>query len=294
MKFSKRMRYVLLAATIAAGTGGVAIAQNAATYDPAQLPATTGKVAQYSLTPRGDVDGLILQDGTEVHFPPHLGTQLVFVAKPGDSVTIHGLKARNVAMVMAMQVTNDTTSKSVTDAGPAGGPPPREERGPGAERGRGPGSPGPVAAGQPGVGQPGMDRGPDARGPDARGPDRDGPVIKAQGVIKAQLHGPRGDLNGVLLQDGTIVRLPPPEAQSREAALAVGKTIFVSGGGNESALGKVVAARMIGTSEQDATSMMPRRDGRGPQAGAADAGRAPAVDPAAAPATEPAPAPATK
>ena len=92
-------------------------------------------------------------------------------------------------------------------------------------------------------------------------------MIKAQGVIKAQLHGPRGDLNGVLLQDGTIVRLPPPEAQSREAALAVGKTIFVSGGGNESALGKVVAARMIGTSEQDATSMMPRRDGRGPQRG---------------------------
>lgn len=297
MRFPKRMRYVLLAATIAAGTGGVAIAQNAATYDPAQLPATTGKVAQYSLTPRGDVDGLILQDGTEVHFPPHLGTQLVFVAKPGDSVTIHGLKARNVPMVMAMQVTNDATSKSVTDAGPAGGPPPREDRGPGPngpERGRGPGGPGPVAAGQPG-----MDRGPDGRGPEGRGPegrgpegrvpegrgpDRDGPVITAQGVIKAQLHGPRGDLNGVLLQDGTIVRLPPPEAQSREAALAVGKTIFVSGGGNESALGKVVAARTIGTSEQDATSMMPRRDGRGPQAGAPDAGRSPAVDPAAAPA----------
>ncbi|MGI4799482.1 MAG: hypothetical protein ACRYG8_36690 [Janthinobacterium lividum] len=286
MKFPKRMRYVLLAATIAAGTGGVAIAQNAATYDPAQLPATTGKVAQYSLTPRGDVDGLILQDGTEVHFPPHLGTQLVFVAKPGDSVTIHGLKARNVPMVMAMQVTNDATSKSVTDAGPAGGPPPREDRGPGPERGRGPGGPGPVAGGPPGLGQPGMDRGPDGRGPDARGLDRDGTVLTAQGVIKAQLHGPRGDLNGVLLQDGTIVRLPPPEAQSREAALAVGKTIFVSGGGNESALGKVVAARTIGTSEQDATSTMPRRDGRGPQVGGPDAGPAPAADPAAAPTTK--------
>ena len=286
MKFSKRMRYVLLAATIAAGTGGVAIAQNAATYDPAQLPATTGKVAQYSLTPRGDVDGLILQDGTEVHFPPHLGTQLVFVAKPGDSVTIHGLKARNVPMVMAMQITNDGTSKSVTDAGRAGGPPPREERGPDPERGRGPGGPGPVAGGPPGMGQPGMDRGPDGRGPDARGRERDGAVLTAQGVIKAQLHGPRGDLNGVLLQDGTIVRLPPPEAQSREAALAVGKTIFVSGGGNESALGKVVAARTIGTSEQDATSMMPRRDGRGAQAGGADAGRAPAAAVAPAPTTK--------
>ena len=288
MKFSKRMRYVLLAATIAAGTGGVAIAQNAATYDPAQLPATTGKVAQYSLTPRGDVDGLILQDGTEVHFPPHLGTQLVFVAKPGDSVTIHGLKARNVAMVMAMQVTNDATSKSVTDAGPAGGPPPRDDRGPGPA---GPGreGPGPMARG-PGQDGPGRE-GPGREGPGRGGPGREGPVIKAQGVIKAQLHGPRGDLNGVLLQDGTIVRLPPPEAQSREAALAVGKTIFVSGGGSESDLGKVVAARTIGTSEQDATSMMPRRDGRGAVADPAAAPPVPAdgapVAPDAAPATAP-------
>ena len=36
-------------------------------------------------------------------------------------------------------------------------------------------------------------------------------TLEAAGRIKAQLHGPRGDLNGVLLEDGTIVRLPPPE-----------------------------------------------------------------------------------
>ena len=53
------------------------MAQNAASYDPGQLPPIEGKVAEYSLTPRGDVDGLILADGTEVHLPPHLGTQLV-------------------------------------------------------------------------------------------------------------------------------------------------------------------------------------------------------------------------
>ncbi len=239
MNIPKRMRYVLLAATLAAGTGGIAVAQNAATYDPAQLPATKGTVAQYSLTPRGDVDGLILADGTEVHFPPHLGTQLVFLVKPGDAVTINGLKARNVPMVMAMQITNDATSKSVADTGrPAGGPPPREH-GPGRE-GHGPGGPGPM-----------------------------GQKLDAQGVVKMQLHGPRGDLNGVLLQDGTIVRLPPPEAQRREAALAVGKTIYVQGDGMASPLGRVVEARMIGTSAQDATAlpMPPRHDHRGPPGG---------------------------
>ena len=59
-----KTRYMLLAATLFAGGIGAAIAQSTATYDPAQLPAIQGKVAEYSLTPRGDVDGLILADGT--------------------------------------------------------------------------------------------------------------------------------------------------------------------------------------------------------------------------------------
>ena len=51
-----------------------------------------GKVAQYSLTPRGAVDGLILADGTEAYLPPHLSTQIVFAVRPGDAVTIEGRK----------------------------------------------------------------------------------------------------------------------------------------------------------------------------------------------------------
>ena len=66
-----KIRHILLAATLLAGGVGGAVAQgvmnNGATYDSAQLPAIQGKVAEYSLTPRGDVDGLILADGTEVH-----------------------------------------------------------------------------------------------------------------------------------------------------------------------------------------------------------------------------------
>ena len=103
------------------GGAGIAVAQNATTYDPARLPATNGKVAEYTLTSRGDVDGLILTDGTEVHLPPHLGTQLVFAVKPGDVVTIHGLRARAIPMVQAMSVSNDATGNTVTDTG-AGGP----------------------------------------------------------------------------------------------------------------------------------------------------------------------------
>lgn len=80
------------------------------------------KVAQYRLIPRGDVDGLILSDGTEVHTPPHPGAQFVAAVKPGDAVTIHGLRARNLPLVQAMQVSNDAGGATVTDTGPGEGP----------------------------------------------------------------------------------------------------------------------------------------------------------------------------
>jgi hypothetical protein len=51
-----------------------------------RFPATRGTVKQYTLTPRGDVDGLILNDGTEVKLPPHLTSQIVFAIRPGDAV----------------------------------------------------------------------------------------------------------------------------------------------------------------------------------------------------------------
>ena len=195
-----RTRHWLLAATLLAGGVGAAVAQNAATYDPAQLPAIEGKVAEYSLTPRGDVDGLILADGTEVHLPPHLGTQLVYAVKPGDAVTIRGLKARAIPMIQAMSVKNDATGTTVTDTG-AGGPP------------------GPRGAQQ---------------------------ALTDTGRIKAQLHGPRGDLNGALLEDGTIVRLPPPEATRLAAVLTTGANLTVQGQGIEGPLGRVIEVQSIG------------------------------------------------
>jgi hypothetical protein len=185
------------------------------------LPAMQGKVAEYSLTPRGDVDGLILTDGTEVHLPPHLGTQLVFAVKPGDSVTIHGLRARAIPMVQAMSVSNDATGNTVTDNGPGG-----------------PG--GPHGAEQ---------------------------SLTAQGRIKAQLHGPQGDLNGVLLEDGTIVRLPPPEAQRLASELTPGAPLYAEGDGFTGPLGRIIAAQSLGSSPTQITQIAappPPRPGRRP------------------------------
>jgi hypothetical protein len=194
--FRPKFKSVLLAtALMALAAGDVAYAQLSATYDPAQLPAIKGKVVQYLPTPRGDVDGLLLDDGTEVQVGPSASAQLVFAVKPGDSVTIHGLKARALPMVAAASITNDTTGVTVIGGGPHMQAPPQ---------------------------------------------------VDIQGQVKAALHGPRGDSNGVLLEDGTVVRLPPHEFAKLGDMLAAGKPVVVHGFGYAGPLGKAVEAREIG------------------------------------------------
>ena len=183
-----------------------ASAQTAATtFDPAQMPETKGVVAQYDLTPRGDVDGLILTDGTEVHIAPYLGARLLDIVKPGDSVTIHGLRARVIPLVRAMSVTDDKTGETIADTSLLGGPPP-------------PPRPAPAF----------------------------GRSVEIHDTVKMQLHGPRGELNGVLLADGTIVHMPPPEAMRLASLLVAGTAIAVAGDEISVDQGHAIAATAIG------------------------------------------------
>jgi len=190
-KHGSHQKLALLAGMLI-GAAGAALAQQAPPNDAAKM--IKGTVAQYSLTPGGDVDGLILADGTEIFWPPHFSTQLVFSVRPGDAVTIQGSKVGVTPMVAAESVTNDATSVTVANMG-SSSPPKRLE-------------------------------------------DED--------RIKAQLHDRRGTLNGVPLEDGTIVRMPPPEAERLAANLAVGQPLYASGDGVASPLGKVIAAHEIG------------------------------------------------
>ncbi len=209
-----RKRLLLTAGAVGLLGGGLAYAQTSSSYDAQQMPEMKGVVAQYDLTPRGDVDGLILQDGTEVHLPPHLSTELAALVRPGSAVTIHGLHARVLPLVQAMSITDDASGKTVTDNGPGGGP--------GARPPRLHGPPGPRDEGQP---------------------------LEAQGTVKMQLHGPRGDFNGVLLDNGAMIHLPPPEATRLATDLAVGKPVSVTGFGVQNSLGQSIEARQIGVTK---------------------------------------------
>src|SRR6202167_2310814 len=107
----------LLGGSTLGGAPVLAQSQQTALYDPAQLPATKGVVKQYTLGPRGDVDGLILADGTEVKIAPYLSAETVFTVHPGDAVTIRGLKARALPLIDAAALTTDHTGIVVSDQG---------------------------------------------------------------------------------------------------------------------------------------------------------------------------------
>ncbi len=198
---------LLTVATLGAGvsaysqTGGLL-------WDPAQLPETKGTVKQYTLTPRGDVDGLILNDGTEVKLAPHLTGQVVFAIRPGDAVTIRGLKARALPLVDAAAVTNDASGATVIDNGPPG-------------------------------------------------PGRSIPQTLS-GRIAAALHGKRGEVNGALLDNGSVLRLPPPEAERLQALLQPGQPVTVRGFGLSTPLGTVIDVTAIGSSPDQLSDVVIR------------------------------------
>jgi hypothetical protein len=170
-------------------------------YAIQQLPQFKGTMARYTLKPRGDVDGFILTDGTEVKVPKHLSAQLVYAIKPGDAITVRGQKAYNMPLIDAVAISNDTSGLTVVDRGP--------------------------------------DRGPRAMA----WADR---PISAQGRVQAVLHGKRGEVNGAILEDGTTLRLPPPEAERFAALLTPGQSINARGNGLVTPLGRVIDVQAIG------------------------------------------------
>lgn len=225
MNTATRRRASLGSLLLAAALGGAgAHAQAPAGWDASQLPETRGTVKQYTLTPRGDVDGFILSDGTEVKLAPHLTAQVVYAIKPGDSVSVRGLKARALPLIDAATVKNDATGVIVLDNGR------------------------PAAF------------------------DLVGTETTLTGQVAMTLHGKRGEVNGALLQNGTVLRLPPPEAARWMNLLQAGQTISVRGLSTTNPLGTVFEVRAIGASPDTLTEIAfgktpkppPGPRGRGP------------------------------
>lgn len=184
-------------------------------YDPRQLPAQRGEVQRLALMGRGEMHGLILSDGTEVKTPPYLSTQLAYAVRPGHSVTMHRLHAAALPLVQAVSITGEATGRTVIDTGPPG---------PG-----GPAGPRPAVTGDA-CGAPGQ--------------------AEVQGRVRMALHGQQGEVNGALLEDGTVLRLPPPEAYRFATLLRPRQRIVAEGVLLVTSMGKVIEAQPMGPSRE--------------------------------------------
>ena len=72
-----------------------------------------------------------------------------------------------------------------------------------------------------------------------------------------QLYGKRGELNGAVLDDGTILRLPPREASRLSNALRTGESVTVRGERRTTPLGAWIDARAIGASADQMSDVAP-------------------------------------
>ena len=86
--------------------------------DPAELPVVSGRVAQFTINRRGDVDGVLLEDDRQVHVPPHLGPALEKLVAVGDAIEARYVKPRGAALFAAVSISN-ADGKTLLDEGPA-------------------------------------------------------------------------------------------------------------------------------------------------------------------------------
>jgi hypothetical protein len=106
-------------------------------------------------------------------------------------------------------------------------------------------------------GRPGPERGPAAVTPLSG-------LTEVRGRVRMSLHGAQGEVNGALLDDGTVLRLPPPEAYRFSTLLQPGHVLVADGVGFATAIGKVFEVQEMGESrEQMSVVDVPPGPGRG-------------------------------
>ncbi|MBV8459145.1 MAG: hypothetical protein JO122_21335 [Acetobacteraceae bacterium] len=251
-----RTRVGLLTTTFLAGGLGIAAAQQPPAQAPLPPPVArgqpaanvTGTVHHFELTPSGALDGFILNNGMEIHLPPHLTPELAAAVRPGDQVQVRGWQSATPGLVIATSVADARTGQTVVDQGPpAPGtlppPPPPGQSAPGAQ------------------------------------------WATVQGRVVQYIHGPQGDINGVLLDNGTELKLPPPAAYQVSVWVQPGQTITAQGYVLSNTFGRVMNVQAVGPSSQNlaqVTWTAPRGPGR-PPTGPAQAYAPPPPAPGATP-----------
>lgn len=164
-------------------------------------------VRQLLINPYGEIDGLMLDDHQIITFPPHMSATLAQNFSVGTPVKAVGFRESETAL-RGSAVVNQQTGKIIVERPPQ------------------PGEPTPLP--------------PHLRTAQLQN-------LQVEGKIQAVLSGPAGDINGVVLEDGSVVRFAPTALRQ---PVAIGKYLVASGVGTRNSYGVAVEALRLGDSAQ--------------------------------------------
>ncbi len=166
-----------------------------------------GRVQSFTTAPMGEVDGAVLDDGTIIHWPPHLADRFTSVAAKGDRIRIAGRMETGPEGDTHLEAQTVTNLRTNTTAENDFGPPPL---GPGRRLAPPPPPPGPL-------------------GRRRIAGFRFSEVRTAQGRVQSFTTAPMGEVDGATLDDGTVIHWPPHLADRFTAAIGRGDRVKVTG-----------------------------------------------------------------
>jgi hypothetical protein len=239
------------------------------------------QVTAYLLDDRGEVNGLLLASGDQLHFSPQTGVVVASQIKVGDEVTATGhagSQSRYGREVRVAQISANGRTIMEAEAGPARPGAPHDKRGP-RDRGDREGQQGPPdesaqrGAQSPPVGKPvGAEATPTEQGraaandpngkqaantPQSRAPSPlptpalSPEIFKAAGTISTHLVNGHGDVDGLILSSGEQVRFSPRVGDLVVAAEQGATTqVSVEGNGARNERGTVIRPTQITVGSQ--------------------------------------------
>jgi hypothetical protein len=163
----------------------------------------TGRVASYTTAPRGEMDGVVLDTGNRVHFPPHTGEAMLPVVGKGKVIRVVGVLVDKPEgkVIEATSITDVDKGETVTVASVSR---PREQPQPS-------GNVKPPSASQPTTTLTGAE------------------LKSKEGKVQGYTTAASGDMDGVLLDTGARVHFPAHVGKAVLPLVRQGATVRIIG-----------------------------------------------------------------
>jgi len=206
--FAFKKRYLSIAlATFLIGIGSAAAIWGVSKF-LRRSTSVNGQVVSYLFDDHGDIAGLLLTTGDQLHFGPRTGSVVAAQINVGDSVTATGHAGKQSKYGRELRVSQiSANGRTITEAND---PPPPAPHGPHPKPGPKADYNGPRDGPQGGPAETSASPGNQPGAPsNLAAPTPPTEISNVVGTIKTHLVNGQGDINGLILSSGEQVRFSP-------------------------------------------------------------------------------------